>query len=292
MIERLGVVGAGVMGLGIAQTAAQHGLSVLLVSRDESGVRNTRQRIAEGIRRSEELGKIAPGEGVRMIERIACDHHLDRLREVEAVIEAVPENAELKLGTLARLDHAMRPDGLLLTNTSTFPITMLAAATRRPARLLGMHFFNPAPAIPGVELVAGRMTSEETVARGRALVERLGKVPVMAKDFAGFITTRLIIHYLNEAARSVMDGNAPQDVDAAMVHCMRMPMGPCALMDLIGIDIVLSCLETLHGEFGSRFEPAPLLREMARSGRLGRKTGRGFHEYPAKPARDPARAGA
>ena len=278
-IRRVGVVGTGVMGTGIAQVVARHGFTVVLVGRDRTHANQARRDIEATVRRLAGEGKL-PTAGVdELLARIRSEEGLEGLRDVDLVIEAVPEDVDLKQRVFSDLDRRVPSDAVVASNTSTIPITLLAAAISRPSRVLGMHFFNPAPVIEGVELVRGRLTSDETLTLGRAFVERLGKKPVVARDFAGFITSRLINLYLNEAARSVMDGNSPADVDAAMVHCLRMPMGPCALMDLIGIDVVLGCLETLHQEFGERFQPAPLLRQMARAGQLGRKTAQGFYSY-------------
>ena len=282
-IRRVGVAGTGVMGTGIAQVLAQHGFTVVLVGRDRTCASQAHRRIEATVRRLADEGKVAPAGVDELVARIRSEDGLEGLRDVDLVIEAVPEVVDLKRRVFSELDRRLPSHAVLASNTSTIPITLLAAATSRPSQVLGMHFFNPAPVIEGVELVRGRQTSDETLALGRAFIERLGKKPVVAQDYAGFITSRLINLYLNEAARSVMDGNSPPDVDAAMVHCLRMPMGPCALMDLVGIDVVLACLETLHQEFGERFQPAPLLRQMVRARHLGRKTGQGFysHECPS-----------
>ena len=279
-IRRVSIVGAGIMGTGIAELVAGHGVDVVLVARDHDRARQAREHIEARVRRLTDRGVIAPARGEAMLERIAASGDgVAVTRGADLVIEAVPEVLEVKRRVFEALDRALEPPAVLASTTSTIPITLLAKATARPERVLGMHFFNPAPVVEGVELVRGEATSDETLARGMAFARKLGRTPVVARDRTGFITSRLIHPYLNEAAHAVMDGNAPEDVDKAMVHCLRMPMGPCALMDLIGIDVILACLDSLQHEYGERFTPAPLLRDMVEAGHLGRKTGRGFHDY-------------
>jgi 3-hydroxybutyryl-CoA dehydrogenase len=279
-IRRMAIVGAGVMGTGIAELAAAHGLEVLLVARDRDRALRALALIQARVRRRTGRGTLTTADGEALLACITSSGEgAEAVRDADLVIEAVPEVVEVKRRVLEALDRTLPRVAVLASTTSTIPISLLATATGRPERVLGMHFFNPAPVVEGVELVRGEATSEETLALGLAFVRRLGLKPVVARDRTGFITSRLIHPYLNEAAHAVMDGNAPADVDAAMVHCLRMPMGPCALMDLIGIDVVLACLESLQREYGERFVPAPLLRDMVGAGHLGRKTGRGFHVY-------------
>ncbi|HEY3999416.1 MAG TPA: 3-hydroxyacyl-CoA dehydrogenase family protein [Candidatus Xenobia bacterium] len=277
---RVAVVGAGVMGTGIAQLLATHGHAVLLVSRTEESAHTGARRIRSVLDGLVLRNKLESEPAETIWGRIAVHSHLDDVAEAEFVIEAVPEQPDLKRAVLARLDALVDPPVVLASNTSTLPITMLAAGTRHPERVMGMHFFNPAPVMVGIELIPGRMTTDATLEATRTLSLQLGKKPVVAQDYAGFITSRLTNLYLNEAVRAVMDGNTPEDVDNAMLHCLKMPMGPCALMDLVGLDVVLLCLESLQTEFGDRFLPAPLLRQMVRAGHLGRKSGQGFYPYP------------
>jgi 3-hydroxybutyryl-CoA dehydrogenase len=174
----------------------------------------------------------------------------------------------------------LAPDyAILASNTSSLPITAIAAATKRPHQVVGMHFMNPVPIMKGVELIRGRVTSQETIDSAVDFTKSINKVPVVAQDYAGFITSRILNAYLNEAAYTVMDGNTPKDVDDAMVYCTNMPQGPCALMDLVGIDVIVFVLGILEDEFGPKFKSAPLLRQMVRAGHLGRKTGQGFYTY-------------
>jgi len=225
--RRVSIVGAGVMGSGIAELAAGHGLDVVLVARDQDRARQARERIEARVRRLTDRGTLVPARGEELLARIdASSNGVEATRGADVVIEAVPEVVDVTRRVFAALDRALAPTALLASTTSTIPITLLAQATARPDRVLGMHFFNPAPVVEGVELVRGAATSDETLARGMAFARKLGRTPVVARDRTGFITSRLIHPYLNEAAHAVMDGNAPVDVDAAMVHCLRMPMGP------------------------------------------------------------------
>lgn len=177
------------------------------------------------------------------------------------------------------LDKLAPAHAILGTNTSSLPITAIAAATGRPEKVAGIHFMNPVPIMKGVELIKGRVTSQETIKAAAEFTKSLNKVPTIAVDYAGFITSRVLQAYLNEAAYCVMDGNTPQDVDNAMIYCTNMPQGPCALMDLIGIDTMVFILGILEDEFGPKFKVAPLLKQMMRAGHLGRKTGQGFYKY-------------
>jgi len=200
----------------------------------------------------------------------------------DLVIEAVPEDLELKVKTFKELDSVSPEHAILASNTSALPISALAAATKRQPKVIGIHFMNPVPVMKGVEMIRGRHTSDETFQLSKAFVQSLGKEPCEAVDYAGFMVSRILDAMLNEAFYCVMDGNKPEEVDKAMKICTNFPMGPLELSDLAGLDIVLHGLETLHGEFGDRLRPAPLLASMVRAGDLGRKTGRGFYDYTEK----------
>ena len=216
-IGRVAIVGAGVMGTGIAELAAAHGLEVLLVDRDRERARHARARIEARVRRLTERGVLSAAAGEAMLARIeGSGDGVESVREADVVIEAVPEALDVKRRVFEELDRVLAPNAVLASTTSTIPISLLAAATARPERVLGLHFFNPAPVVEGVEVVPGASTSQETLALGLALARRLGKKPVVARDRTGFVTSRLIHPYLNEAAYAVMDGNAPRDVDAAI----------------------------------------------------------------------------
>lgn len=274
------VIGLGVMGRGIAQVCAQSGYRTLVHDASDEALGKSLEMIRKGVRKRTERGEWDAGREAKILSGISsCDLSEKALREVDLVVEAVPEDAELKSAIFRNLDAHCRPDALLGSNTSSIPITLLAATTKHPERVVGLHFMNPVPTMKGVEIIQGRVTSEATMKAAGAFVASLGKIPVVAKDYAGFITSRILNAYLNEAAFVVMDGNDPVDVDNAALHCFNMPMGPCRLMDLCGIDVVVFVLGILQAEFGDKFRCAPVLKQMVRAGHLGMKTGRGFFTY-------------
>lgn len=278
-IGRVAVVGAGTMGLGIVQVVAQAGYSVNMLDVSESALARGRQIIEKNLLRLEEKSKLSAEEKTNILARITPGSSLDAVAEADLVIEAAVEQLDVKVQIFRDLDRLAPQHAILASNTSSLPITAIAAATRRPHNVLGMHFMNPVPVMKGVELIRGRLTAAETVNTAVEFCKSINKVPVVAQDYAGFITSRILNAYLNEAAYTVMDGNTPKDVDDAMVYCTNMPQGPCALMDLVGIDVIVYVLGILDEEFGSKFKPAPLLKQMVRAGQLGRKTGQGFYQY-------------
>ena len=230
--------------------------------------------------RLEKKEVISPGEGANILARVTFGSSLEATSEADLVIEAVPERLDLKTKIFKDLDRLAPEHAILASNTSSLPITAIAAATKRPHNVVGMHFMNPVPVMKGVELIKGRLTSEETINTSVEFVKSLkDKVPVVALDYAGFITSRIFNAYLNEAACTVQDGNNPKDVDDGMVYCTNVPMGPCAMMDLVGVDVVVFVLGILEEEFGPKFKAAPLLKQMVNAGHLGRKTGQGFYKY-------------
>lgn len=278
------VIGTGTMGRGIAQACAQSGYDVLVHDASKEAVDGAMERIRESVRKRTARGEWDAAREAGILSRIrAADLSAETLRSADLVVEAIPEDPRQKRALFKELDAGVREDVVLGSNTSSIPITFLAAATKRPERVVGIHFMNPVPAMKGVEIVQGRMTSPATMETARAFVGSLGKIGIIAKDYAGFITSRVLNVYLNEAAYSVMDGNDPSDVDNAALHCFNMPMGPCRLMDMIGIDVVVRILDLLREEFGDRFRCAPLLRQMARAGHYGIKSGRGFYAYDRGP---------
>lgn len=278
-IARVAVVGAGTMGSGIVQVVAQAGYRVSMLDVSESALARGRQIIEKNLLRLEEKSKLSAEEKTNILARITPGSSLDAVAEADLVIEAAVEQLDVKVQIFRDLDRLAPKHAILASNTSSLPITAIAAATRRPHNVLGMHFMNPVPVMKGVELIKGRLTTEETVNTAVEFCKSINKVSVVAQDYAGFITSRILNAYLNEAAYTVMDGNTPKDVDDAMVYCTNMPQGPCALMDLVGIDIIVYVLGILEEEFGPKFKPAPLLKQMVRAGQLGRKTGQGFYKY-------------
>lgn len=286
-IRRVGVLGSGTMGSAISQVVAMGGYEVAMVARRRESLERGLQSVGASLDRFIRKGALPPKEKEQILRRIRPTTRMEELSEADLVIEAIPEQLGLKLEVFGKLDALCREGAILGSTTSSIPITVIAASTRRPEQVIGIHFMNPAPIMKGVELIRGRLTADETVKTCVEFTRSLQKHPVVALDYAGFITSRLLSAYLNEAALAVSHGNSPEDVDEAMVYCMNMPMGPCALMDLVGIDIVLHVLEVLEEEFGERFKASPLLKQMVRAGHLGKKTGIGFFKYSEDGKKEP-----
>ncbi len=280
-VRRVGIVGCGLMGSGIAEVVARAGAEVIFVEPSEDLVARGRERIEASLGRAVERGKITPQERVEALARIRGVLDLQALGDVDLVIEATTEDVEAKIDVFRRLGEHTRPEIVLASNTSSIPIVDLAAASGRPDRVIGMHFFNPPPVMRLLEIIPAITTSDETNELARGFGERLGKTCVRSADRAGFIVNRLLIPYLNSAAGLLDEGTASrEDVDAAITLGLGHPMGPLALMDLIGIDTTVFIAEVLHREFAEpQYAPAPLLRRMVAAGRLGRKAGRGFYDY-------------
>ena len=280
-VRRVGIVGCGLMGSGIAEVVARAGAEVTFVEPSEDLVALGRKRIEASLGRAVERGKITPQERAEALGRIRGVLDLAALADVDLVIEATTEDVEAKLDVFRRLGEHTRPGTVLASNTSSIPIVDLGAASGRPDRVIGMHFFNPPPVMKLLEIIPAITTSDETSELARGFGERLGKTCVRSADRAGFIVNRLLIPYLNSAARLVDEGTASrEDVDAAITLGLGHPMGPLALMDLIGIDTMVFIAEVLHREFAEpQYAPAPVLRRMVAAGRLGRKAGRGFYDY-------------
>jgi 3-hydroxybutyryl-CoA dehydrogenase len=280
-VQRVGVVGCGLMGSGIVEVAARAGCTVTFVEGSDELVAAGFQRINTSLHRAVERGKLEAADRESILERIDGATSLGALGDADLVIEAATEDLEAKLAIFRELDGLTKPEVVLASNTSSIPIVELALATSRPDRVVGMHFFNPPPVMKLVELTPALTTSEETVAFVVAVAERLGKTVVRAKDHAGFIVNRLLIPFLNDAARLYDEGFATrEDIDAAVSLGLGHPMGPLALADLIGIDTCVSVARILFEEFGdARYAPPPVMKRMAAAGHLGRKSGRGFYEY-------------
>lgn len=278
-IKNVSVIGAGAMGSGIAQVAAQAGYNVMMEDISEEILNRALGSIDKSLGRGVQKGTIGEHDKASIMSRISTAIGLNIAENADLVIEAVPEEIELKLATFKELDSICPEHTILSSNTSALPISAMAAATNRQPRVIGIHFMMPAPIMKGVELIRGRHTSDETFQISKAFIESLGKEPCEAVDYAGFIVTRILDAMLNEAFYCVADGNKPDQVDKAMRLCCNFPMGPLELCDLVGADITLHGLETVCREFGDRLHPAPLLVSMVRSGDLGRKTGKGFYDY-------------
>jgi 3-hydroxybutyryl-CoA dehydrogenase len=275
------VVGAGTMGSGIAQVFASSGRPVLLIEPSEPALQRGLAGIEKSLGRLVEKGTLPAGAREETLGRIVTREADFPLAECAIAVEAVPERPDLKREIFRSLDAKLPPGAILATNTSSISVTELAAVTKRPARFVGMHFMNPVPVMQLVEIVRGLETSEETVAETVELAKALGKVPVVVADRPGFVSNRVLMPMINEAAFTLMEGVADREaIDTVMKLGMNHPLGPLALADLIGIDVCLDILEVLHRGLGEdKYRPCPLLRTMVAAGRLGRKTGRGFYEY-------------
>jgi 3-hydroxybutyryl-CoA dehydrogenase len=280
-IRRVGVVGAGTMGTGIAQVFAQAGFEVTLVDAAAAALDRARAGIEKSLGKFVEKGELTPVERDAALGRITPATRVDPLAETDLVVEAISEDATAKRDLFAGLDGLTPAHAILASNTSSISITLLAAATRRPDRVLGMHFMNPVPLMALVELIRGQATSDASMAAAFALCERLGKTAVEAADYPGFIANRVLMPMINEAIYCVMEGTGtPEGIDTVMKLGMRHPMGPLALADFIGLDVCLAIMDVLHEGFrDSKYRACPLLRRMVAAGQLGRKSGQGFYRY-------------
>ena len=280
-IRKVGVVGLGTMGAGIAQVAVQSGYET--VGREISDELNERGRatIDRYLTRAVEKERMSQSEKDAALDRLTLTTSLDDFADCDLVIEAIVEELEPKRELFAELDRICRPDAILATNTSALSVTKIAEAVERPERVIGMHFFNPAPVLPLVEIVRTEQSSGDPVDAAYEWAERAGKQPVRCHDTPGFIVNRILIPLLNDCVRVLDEANVtPEDLDKAMTNGAGWPMGPCALVDLVGIDIHIHASEALHGALGEeRMAPPERLVEMARDGKLGRKTGQGFFRY-------------
>ncbi|HUZ02414.1 MAG TPA: 3-hydroxybutyryl-CoA dehydrogenase [Thermomicrobiaceae bacterium] len=280
-ITRVAVIGTGTMGSGIAQTIAVAGIPVTMVDREQTIVDRAQQTIERQLRRGVERGRMSQDDAGVALSLIDTDISVDAAADADLVIEAVPEVQSMKNDIFARLDEVCRPDAILASNTSSISITSLGAATARPQRVIGMHFFNPVPLMELVEVVRGLQTTDDVVDTVVAFAGRLGKTPVAVNDFPGFISNRVLMPMINEAIFCLMEGVASAEaIDNVMRLGMKHPMGPLALADLIGLDVCLDILVVLQRDLGEdKYRPCPLLRKMVAAGRLGRKAHEGFYRY-------------
>ena len=281
MIQTVGVVGAGTMGNGIAQVFAQAGFTVRLVDVAEPMLDRARHTIEKSLARLVEKATLTAAVRDAALSRVLTTTTLDALADADYVVEAIVEQAEAKRALFERLDRLARPAAVLASNTSSISITVLGAATKRPDKVLGMHFMNPVPVMSLVEIIRGQATSEESMQIAAELCRRLGKTSVEAADYPGFIANRILMPMINEAIYAVMEGvGTPEAIDTVMRLGMNHPMGPLALADFIGLDVCLAILNVLHEGFGDpKYSPSPLLRRKVAAGELGRKSGRGFYVY-------------
>ena len=280
-IKTIGIAGSGTMGNGIAHVAARAGYQVVLMDVQQEALDRGLATISQNLDREVAKNKLSSSEKSEAIARITLTTDLTRLGQSDFIIEAVVEDLGAKTKIFQSLDRTARPEVILASNTSSISITKMASKTHRPGRMIGMHFMNPVPVMNLVEIVRGLATSEQTFQTTKSLAQSFGKTPVEVNDYPGFVSNRVLMPMINEAAFCVMEGvAAPEAVDAVMKLGMNHPIGPLALADLIGLDICLNVLEVLQEGLGDpKYRPCPLLRKMVDAGQLGRKSGRGFYRY-------------
>ena len=280
-VKRIGVVGAGTMGRGIAQVCATSGFNVVMSDVSADAVAAGLASIEKQLARAVEKERMSAAEKDAVLSRIETATGVEAMAGADVCIEAATENPDVKLGLFRALESVCRADAILASNTSSISLTKIAGACARPERVIGMHFFNPVPLMKLVELIRAMQTSDATFEAAKALADRLGKTPVVVADSPGFVVNRMLVPMINEAVYAFAEGLASaEEIDLAMKLGLSHPIGPLALADLIGIDVCLYVMEVMYREFSdSKYRPCPLLRKMVDAGRLGRKSGRGFFEY-------------
>ncbi len=282
-IKKIGVVGAGQMGSGISEVAVSSGFEVLMRDVNQEAIERGKRRITANLEKRVQKGRITSDEREAILKRLSTTTRLDDLKESDFVIEAVIENIPMKEEVFKKLDEVTRREVVLASNTSSISITRIGSFTKRPERVVGMHFFNPVPVMKLIEIVRGLATSDEAFETTRALSLGLGKTPLEANDFPGFVSSRLIFSFMNEGIYALYEGvGKAEEIDAIMKMGASHPMGPLELADFVGLDTVLSVMCVLQEAFGDKYRPCPLLIKYVDAGYLGVKTGRGFYSYGEK----------
>jgi len=279
-IRNVAVIGVGVMGRGIVQAIAQAGFDVIAVEKDEESLNFAKEKLEEALDYEIKRWAMTKSEKKSLLSRIEWTTNIEDVRECELVIEAVDEDFELKKAIFKKLDEICPPHTIFVSNTSTLSLTKISEVTKRPDKIIGMHFLNPVPKVPLVELVRALKTSDETFKKVKEFAEQIGKTVVEVYEYPGFVTTRVILPMLNEAMHVLMEGIATAEgIDTAMKLGYNFQMGPLEMADTMGLDEVLTWMETLYRELGEKYRPCPLLRKLVREGKLGKKTGEGFFKY-------------
>lgn len=280
-IETVGIMGGGIMGMGIAQAASQAGLDVIIVEKDETSAEQSKKRLSESMDREIQRWGMTISEKKAILQRIKWTTDINEVKECDIIIEAVDEDLKLKQEIFKKLDSICPPDTIFVSNTSTLSLSKIAEGTSRGDKTIGMHFLNPVPKVPVVEIVRGIETSDETTNIAKTFAKKLGKTAVEVFEYPGFITTRVIVPFLNEAMHILMEGlTTAEGIDTATKLGYNLPIGPLELADSMGLDEILTWMESLWHELGEpRYRPCPLLRKYVREGKLGKKSGEGFFKY-------------